>query len=75
MDLRKLSTEQLKALKDKIVRLFAEGFSRALVLTLAGISRDQLKTLRHDQMFDHHIITAIDKAEQERNNVTKPKTA
>lgn len=64
MDLRNLNKEEIDALKDKIVRLFDEGFSVGLVLTLAGISRDQLKRLRRDQMFDHHIIQAIHKAEK-----------
>ena len=76
MDLRKLSTEQLKALKERTVSYFAGGLSVRQVLDRVDLDSPQLVTLRRrDQMFDHHIIIAIDKAEQAGNNVSKPKTA
>lgn len=76
MDLRKLSKEQLKALKERTVSYFAGGLSVKQVLDRVDLATPQLTSLRRrDQMFDHHIITAIDKAEQAGNNVSKPKTA
>ena len=76
MDLRKLSKEQLKALKERTVSYFAGGLSVKEVLDLVDLDTPQLVTLRRrDQMFGHHIIMAIHRAEQERNNVSKSSTA
>ena len=68
MDLRQLSDEQLKALKERIVSCFADGLSHKEVLDRVDLDGPQLVTLRRrDQMLDHHIITAIHKAEKGNN--------
>ena len=65
MDLRKLSKEQLKALKEIIVLHFTDGLGVREVLDRVDLDSPQLVALRRrDQMFDHHIIQAMHRAEK-----------